>query len=70
LLVICCITFFPFLIFSVFMEFQMAQPSTPKIDLRNSVAECAQSLKKENAGKFYNYGIRDCAASIAALKAV
>ena len=52
------------------MEFQMAQPSTPKIDLRNSIAECAQSLKKENAGKFYNYGIRDCAASIAALKLV
>jgi hypothetical protein len=39
------------------------------IQLRNSVTECAQSLKKENAGKFYNYGIRECAASIAALKA-
>ena len=38
------------------------------INLRNSVTECAQSLKKENAGKFYNYAIRDCAASIAAMK--
>jgi hypothetical protein len=47
----------------------MASNTTTKINLRNSVTECAQSLKKENAGKFYNYGIRDCAASIAALKA-
>jgi hypothetical protein len=46
----------------------MAQANTPKIDLRNSVTECAQSLKKENAGKLYNYGIRECAASIAAMK--
>jgi hypothetical protein len=47
----------------------MATSTVPAINLRNSVMECAQSLKKENAGKFYNYGIRDCAASIAALKA-
>lgn len=39
-----------------------------KIDLRNSVTECAQSVKKENAGKFYNYGIQDCIKSIAAQK--
>jgi len=47
----------------------MTQSNTPKINLRNSVTECAQSLKKENAGKFYNYDIRECAASIAASKA-
>jgi len=46
----------------------MTTSPIPTIKLRNSVTECAQSLKKENAGKFYNYGIRDCAASIAALK--
>jgi hypothetical protein len=46
----------------------MTSNTTATINLRNSVTECAQSLKKENAGKFYNYGIRDCAASIAALK--
>ena len=40
----------------------------PKINVRNSVSECAQSLKKENAGKFYNYGIQDCMKSIAAQK--
>jgi hypothetical protein len=43
--------------------------NTPKINLRNSVKECAQSLKKENVGKYHNYGIRDCKASITALKA-
>jgi hypothetical protein len=47
----------------------MATNTVPVINLRNSITECAQSLKKENVGKFYNYGIRDCAASIAALKA-
>ena len=47
----------------------MANSTIPAINLRNSVTECAQSLKKENAGKFYNYAIRDCAASIVALKA-
>ena len=39
-----------------------------KIDLRNSVTECAQSVKKENAGKYYNYSIADCMKSIAAQK--
>lgn len=39
-----------------------------KIDLRNSVTECAQSVKKENAGKYYNYSIKDCMKSIAAQK--
>ncbi|MDH6504737.1 hypothetical protein [Polynucleobacter sphagniphilus] len=42
--------------------------NSPKIDLRNSVTECAQSLKKENAGKYHNYGIKDCIVSIAATK--
>jgi hypothetical protein len=40
----------------------------PKIQVRNSVGECAQSLRKENAGKFQNYSIKDCIASIAASK--
>lgn len=40
----------------------------PKIKLRNSVTECAQSIRKENFGKFHNYGIQDCIASIAASK--
>ena len=42
--------------------------NTPIINVRNSVSECAQSLRKENAGKFHNYGIKDCIASIAATK--
>ena len=46
----------------------MSAGNTPKIDVRNSVLECAQSLKKENAGKYHNYGINDCIASIAATK--
>jgi hypothetical protein len=46
----------------------MSSGNTPKIKVRNSVIECAQSLKKENAGKFHNYGIKDCIASIAATK--
>ena len=40
----------------------------PKIKLRNSVTECGQSVRKENAGKFQNYAIKDCIASIAAGK--
>lgn len=52
----------------VYEEFEMTQAKVPQIHLRNSVSECAQSLKKENIGMFYNYGIRDCAASIAAMK--
>ena len=40
----------------------------PKINVRNSVSECAQSLRKENVGKYQNYGIKDCIASISATK--
>jgi hypothetical protein len=40
----------------------------PKINVRNSVSECAQSLRKENAGKYQNYSIKDCIASIVASK--
>lgn len=40
----------------------------PKINVRNSVLECAQSLKKDNAGKYHNYSIKDCIASIATTK--
>ena len=40
----------------------------PKIKLRNSLTECAQSIRKENAGKYQNYSIQDCIASIAAVK--
>lgn len=40
----------------------------PKIKLRNSLSECGQSIRKENAGKYHNYGILDCKASIAASK--
>ena len=46
----------------------MAAGTVPTINLRNSVTECAKSLKKENAGKYHNYGIKDCIASIAATK--
>ena len=46
----------------------MATSNTPKINVRNSVIECAKSLNKENAGKYHNYGIKDCIASIAATK--
>jgi len=46
----------------------MPDSKTPKINLRNSVNECAQSLKRENAGKYHNYGIKECIASIAAAK--
>ncbi len=40
----------------------------PKINLRNSVTEYSQSIRKENTGKIQNYGILDCKASIAAGK--
>jgi hypothetical protein len=40
----------------------------PKINLRNSLTECGQSIRKENAGKYQNYAIKDCIASIAATK--
>lgn len=38
----------------------------PKINLRNSLTECSQSIRKENIGKYQNYAIKDCKASIAA----
>ncbi|MBU3625058.1 hypothetical protein ICN48_02225 [Polynucleobacter sp. JS-Safj-400b-B2] len=44
----------------------MATNNIPKINLRNSLSECGQSIRKENAGKYQNYGIKDCKASIAA----
>ena len=40
----------------------------PKVKLRNSLIECGQSIRKENAGKYQNYTIKDCIASIAASK--
>ena len=46
----------------------MTTSTAPKINVRNSVIECAQSLKKENVGNYHNYGIKDCIASIAASK--
>lgn len=46
----------------------MASNNTPRINDRNSISECAQSLKKENAGKYHNHGIKDCIASLAATK--
>ena len=46
----------------------MTTSNTPKINVRNSVSECAQSLRKENVGKYQNYAIKDCIASIAASK--
>jgi hypothetical protein len=51
----------------LYVGFEMTQANAHQIHLRNFLTECAQSLKKENAGKFYNDGIRDCAALIAAL---
>ena len=46
----------------------MASVHIPKINVRNSLSECAQSLRKENTGKFQNYSIKDCIVSIAASK--
>jgi len=46
----------------------MTVSNTPKINVCNSVIECAQSLKQENTGKCYNYCIKDCIASLAATK--
>jgi len=46
----------------------MSAGNIPKINLRNSVTECGQSVRKENFGKFQNYSITDCKASIAAGK--
>ena len=44
----------------------MTISNIPKIHLRNSLTECGQSIRKENAGKYQNYAIKDCKASIAA----
>jgi len=46
----------------------MSTGNIPKINLRNSLSECGQSVRKENFGKFQNYSIADCKASIAAGK--
>jgi hypothetical protein len=46
----------------------MSTSNIPKINLRNSLTECGQSIRKENAGKYQNYAILDCKASIAAGK--
>ena len=46
----------------------MSTGNIPKIQLRNSVTECGKSVRKENAGKFQNYAIKDCIVSIAASK--
>jgi hypothetical protein len=39
---------------------------TPKFKIHNSVVEYAQSLKKENAGKFYDYGTKSYIACLVA----
>lgn len=44
----------------------MTSSNIPKINLRNSLTECGQSIRKENVGKYQNYTIKDCKASIAA----
>jgi len=46
----------------------MSTGNIPKIQLRNSVTECGKSVRKENAGKYQNYAIKDCIVSIAASK--
>ena len=46
----------------------MSTGNIPKIKLRNSVTECGASVRKENAGKFQNYAIKDCIVSLAATK--
>lgn len=46
----------------------MTTGTIPKINLRNSLVECGQSVRKENTGKYQNYAIKDCKASIAAGK--
>ena len=46
----------------------MTQKNQSKIDLRNSVTECSHSIRKENEGKHFNYGIKDCIKSIASQK--
>lgn len=46
----------------------MTTGNIPKINLRNSLTDCGQSIRKENVGKYQNYAINDCKASIAAGK--
>ena len=46
----------------------MSKGNAQKINVSNSVIECAHSLKKENPSEYHNYGIKDCIASIAATK--
>uniref|UniRef100_B1XTE4 Uncharacterized protein n=1 Tax=Polynucleobacter necessarius subsp. necessarius (strain STIR1) TaxID=452638 RepID=B1XTE4_POLNS len=46
----------------------MTTGAIPKINLRNPLVECGQSVRKENAGKYQNYAIKDCKVSIAAGK--
>ena len=46
----------------------MTSNNIPKINIHNSVSECSQSLRKENAGKYQNYSIKDCIVSIEATK--
>jgi hypothetical protein len=50
------------------LEPTMLTGNIPKINTRNSAIECAQSLKKENVGKYHNYGIKDSIASISESK--
>jgi hypothetical protein len=40
----------------------MTTSNMPKIKVRNSVLECAQSLKKENTGKYQNYNIKNASS--------
>jgi len=53
-------------IYNYKLDTKMTALNIPKIHLRNSLTECGQSIRKENAGKYQNYAIKDCKASIAA----
>ena len=44
----------------------MTTGNIPKTNLRNSLTECGQSIRNENAGKYQDYGIKYCKAFIAA----
>ncbi|QWE10853.1 hypothetical protein [Polynucleobacter sp. es-EL-1] len=57
-----------FFVNNSYLESTMSTGNIPKINLRNSLTECGQSIRKENAGKYQNYAIMDCKASIAAGK--
>lgn len=43
----------------------MTQKPQPTIDLLNSVTECGYSIRKENEGRRFNYGVKNCIKSIA-----